>query len=131
MLGGSIGGVLLYTGKMKKPKTVAPFSFKEQTNQQMVDELNADYPISLKHNEDLVNRVHARYPLLDKSEVGIIIKAVFASFRDLLVLGKILNFNNLFFDTKLHFFDHRRDGRILPSLKVRISTPPKLRKHEE
>jgi hypothetical protein len=116
---------------MKKEKTIVPFSFKDRTNQQMVDELNANYPISLKHNEDLVTRVHARYPLLDKSEVGIIIKAVFASFRDLLVLGKILNFNNLFFDTKLHFFDHRRGGRILPSLKVRISTPPKLRKHEE
>jgi hypothetical protein len=97
----------------------------------MVDELNDNYPISLKYNEDLVNRVHAKYPLLDKSEVGIIIKAIFASFRDLLVLGKIMNFNNLFFDTKLHFFAHRRDGRILPSLKVRISTPPKLRKHEE
>lgn len=116
---------------MKKQKTVAPFSFKDQTNQRMVDELNTEYPISLKHNEDLVSRVHAKYPLLDKSEVGIIIKAVFASFRDLLVLGKILNFHNLFFDAKLHFFDHRRDGRILPSLKVRISTPPKLRKHEE
>jgi len=116
---------------MKKPKTIVPFSFKEQTNQQMVDELNDIYPISLKHNEDLVNRVYARYPLLNKSEVGLIIKAVFASFRDLLVLGKILNFHSLFFDTKLHFFDHRRDGHILPSLKVRISTPPKLRKHEK
>src|SRR5271166_3872749 len=115
---------------MKKTKTIVPFSFKDQTHQQMADELNNKYPISLKHNEDLVVRVQARYPLLDKAEVGIIIKAVFASFRDLLVLGKILNFNNLFFDTKLHFFDHRRDGHILPSLKVRISTPPKLRKHE-
>jgi hypothetical protein len=114
---------------MKKQKTVVPFSFKDMTNQQMVDSLNENYPISLKNNEDLVSRVHARYPLLDKSEVGIIIKAVFSSFRDLLVLGKVLNFNTLFFDTKLHFFEHRRDGRILPSLKVRMSTPPKLRKH--
>lgn len=116
---------------MKKPKTIVPFSFKDQSHQQMVDYLNDNYPISLKHNESLVNRVYARYPLLDKSEVGIIIKAVFSSFRDLLVLGKILNFNNLFFDTKLHFFDYRRGGRILPSLKVRISTPPKLRKNEK
>lgn len=116
---------------MKKEKTIVPFNFKDMTNQQMVDHLNETYPVSLKNNEDLVNRVHARYPVLDKSEVGIIIKAVFGSFRDLLVLGKILNFNSLFFDTKLHFFDHRRDGRILPSLKVRISTPPKLRKHDK
>lgn len=101
------------------------------SHQQMVDHLNENHPISLKHNEDLINRVHARYPVLDKSEVGIIVKAVFSSFRDLLVLGKIMNFNSLFFDAKLHFFDHRRDGRILPSLKVRISTPPKLRKHDK
>lgn len=116
---------------MKKEKTIVPFHFKDMTNQQMVDHLNENYAISLKNNEDLVNRVHARYPVLDKSEVGIIIKAVFGSFRDLLVLGKILNFNSLFFNTKLHFFDHRRNGRILPSLKVRISTPPKLRKHDK
>lgn len=115
---------------MKKQKTVVPFSFKYMTHQQMVDYLNENYPISLKHNEDLVERVHARYPLLDKSEVGIIVKAVFASFRDLLILGKVLNFNSLFFDTKLYFFEHRRAGRILPSLKVRMSTPPKLRKHD-
>jgi hypothetical protein len=117
-------------GSMKKPKTIVPFSFKGKTHRQMVDLLNIENPISLKHNEDLVNRVYARYPLLDKSEVGIIVKATFASFRDLLVLGKILNFNTLFFNTKLHFFDYRRNGRILPSLKVRISTPPKLRNHD-
>lgn len=116
---------------MKKPKTVVPFSFKDKTHQQMVDELNNKYPISLKYNEDLVNRVHDRYPLLDKSEVGIIIKAIFASFRDLLVLGKVLNFNGLFFDAKLHFFEYRHKGRILPSLRVRVTTPPKLRKNAE
>ena len=116
---------------MKKQKTVVPFSFRKMSHQEMVDHLNENYPISLKHNEDLVNRVHARYPLLDKHEIGIIVKAVFASIRDLLVLGKVLNFNTLFFDTKLHFFEHRRDGRILPSLKVRMSTPPKLRKHDD
>jgi hypothetical protein len=112
---------------MKKPKTVKPYYFRDLSHQQVVDQLNIDYPISLKHNQDLVDRVYHRYPLIDKSEVGIIIKAVFSSFRDLLILGKVLNFNNLFFDTKLHFFNHRRDGHILPSLKVRIATPPPLR----
>jgi len=94
----------------------------------MVDKLNDENPIDLKYNEDLVNRIHARYPLITKTQVSIIVKAVFKSFRDLLVLGDILNFNNLFFDTKLHFFDYRSNGHILPSLKVKISTPPPLRK---
>lgn len=115
---------------MKKPKTVRPFYFKEIEHQQVVDQLNDEYPVNIKHNEDLVNRVHARYPLIDKTQTSIIIKAIFQSFRDLLILGKVLNFNNLFFDAKLHFFDYRKDGHILPSLKVKISTPPPLRDHD-
>ena len=116
---------------MKKPKTAKLFYFKDQSHQQVVDYLNQFHPISLKHNQDLVERVYQRYPLIDKSEVGIIIKAVFSSFRDLLVLGKILNFNKLFFDTKLLIFAHRRGGHILPSLKVCISTPPPLRNYDK
>jgi hypothetical protein len=114
---------------MKKPKIVKPFYFSDRSHQQVVDQLNKDYPISLKHNQDLVERVYQRYPLIDKSEVGLIIKAVFSSFRDLLVLGKVLNFNNLFFDTKLLIFTHRRGDAIFPAIKVQISTPPPLRKH--
>ena len=113
---------------MKKPKRVKPFNFNNLSHQQMVDLLNVELPVNIKYNEDLVNRVYARYPLIDKSSVSLIIKSVFQSFRDLLVLGKVLNFNNLFFDTKLHFFDYRKNGHILPSLKVKISTPPPLRK---
>ena len=114
---------------MKKEKTVVPFEFKDYTHQQIVDQLNNLYPISLKHNEDLVNRVHARYPLLDKSEVGIIIKAIFSSFRDYLVLGKVMNFNKLFFDCKLLFFTHNRGSVISQAVKVQVTTPPQLRKH--
>ena len=113
---------------MKKQKTTRPFWFKDMTHKQMVDELNEEYPVNLRHNEDLVNRVHLRYPILDKTSISIIIKTVFQSFRDLMVLGSVLNFHKLFFDAKLHFFDYRKNGHILPSLKVKISTPPNLRK---
>jgi len=113
---------------MKKQKTTKPFWFKDMTHQQMVSKLNEDCPINLRYNEELVNRVHARYPILDKVSVSIIVTSVFQSIRDLMVMGKILNFNKLFFDTKLHFFDYRKGGHILPSLKVKISTPPNLRK---
>lgn len=114
---------------MKKAKVVKQFVFKDLSNQDVVDLLNADKPINLKYNEDLVNRIYARYPFISKSEIAIIVTAVFQSFRDLLILGKVLNFNNLFFDTKLYFFDYRKNGHILPSLKVKITTPPPLRNH--
>lgn len=113
---------------MKKPKVIKPFSFKDLSHQEVVDLINEHYPVNIKYNEDLVNRVYERYPVIDKYEIAIIIKAVFQSFRDLLILGKILNFNKLFFDMKFLFFDYRKNGHILPSLKVKISTPPPLRK---
>jgi len=116
---------------MKKLKSVRPFYFKNLEHQEVVDQLNIEYPVNIKYNEDLVNRVHARYPLIDKIQVSIIVKAIFQSFRDLLILGKILNFNNLFFDVKLLFFDYHKDGHILPSLKIKISTPPPLRQHDK
>lgn len=113
-------------GKLKED--VVSFSFKDHTRQEIVDQLNNENPISIKNQEDLVNRVHSRYPLLDKPEVGIIIKAIFASLRDLLVLGKVLNFNKLFFNMKLFFFTHQKKGAIFPAVKVKVSTTPKIRK---
>lgn len=113
---------------MKKQKTVNPFSFKNMDHQEMVDLLNDKNPISIKYNEDLINRIYARYPMLDKTTIAIIVKATFASFRDLLVLGEILNFHNLFFDTKLKFFTHVQNNIAYPALKVLVSTPPRMKK---
>ena len=59
----------------------------------------------------------------------IIIKSIFQSMRELLILGKILNFHNLFFDTKLHIFNH--NNKLRPALKVKMSTPPSLRSYEK
>lgn len=112
---------------MKKQKTIAPFNFEGLSKQQMVDLLNEEFPINIKYNEDLIDRICSKYPLLNKVQISIIVKAVFQSLRDLLVLGKILNFNNLLFDTKLLFYNFCRDGHIFPSLRVKISTPPPLR----
>lgn len=112
---------------MKKQKIVRPFFFTNMIKEDVVNILNRDIKINLKHNEDLIDRICSKYPLISKTEVSIIVTAVFQSFRDFLVLGKVLNFNKLFFDTKLYFFDYRKNGRILPSLKVKISTPPTIK----
>jgi len=113
---------------MKKQKIVRPFSFNGRSHQDMVDLLNKELPINLRYNEAMINRIHNKYPLISKTEISIIVRAVFQSFRDLLVLGNVLNFNGLFFDTKLFFFQRFRKGRIVPSMKVKLTTPPKLRK---
>lgn len=116
---------------MKKQKTITPFHFDGLSNQDMVDLLNNEYPINIKYNEDLINRICIKYPTLNKVEISIIVKSVFQSFRDLLILGKVLNFNNLLFDGKLLFYNFNINGNIFPSLRVKISTPPPLRIYDK
>lgn len=116
---------------MKKVKTVVPFSFRDQSKQEVVDLLNQENPVNLKYNEDLVNRIHQKYPIISRADVALIVRAAFQSIRDLMILGKVLNFNTLFFDAKLHFFQYRQGGHILPSLKVKVSTPPPMRSNDK
>lgn len=116
---------------MKKPKKVKEFYFKDINHEDLLKEIDDQIPIKLKYNENLINRVCARYPYLSKTEVSIIVLNIFKGFRDMLVLGNIMNFHNLFFDTKLYFFDYLHKGRKLPAMKIKISTPPKLKKIKE
>ncbi len=112
---------------MKKPKTVKEFSYKEISHEDFADELNKTIPVNLKYNEDLVERIHARYPFISKTQISIILTGVFQTFRDSLVVGNILNFHNLFFNTKIHIFDFTKKGHKVPAMKIKMSTPPKLK----
>jgi hypothetical protein len=73
------------------------------TDSDLAGHLDQDYPIKLTKLQDLIERVASRYPLIEKMEVSRIIKAIFESLRELLVLGCNLNFEKIFHDMKLNF----------------------------
>ena len=89
--------------------------------------LNKEIPVDIRYNEDLVDRVHQKYPILKKHEIALIIKKTFESMRDLLVLGKTLSFLNLFFDFKIHFYDRFSD-KIDQRVMIKIKTAKKIKK---
>jgi hypothetical protein len=113
---------------MTKPTAeIKPFFFKNLNDQEVIDLLNEEYPIKLIHNQDLINRIHARYPVIPKHEVSLIVLEIFKGIRELLIKGKRLSFNKIFFDMRFSFFTHTYLGRILPALKTKISMPLELR----
>jgi hypothetical protein len=80
---------------MLKLKKIKEYYFKEIDRKDMVDHLNSTLPVNIKYNEDLVDRVHSRYPLLDKTEVSVIVKAVFqAPVKELFKNGQELTLFN-------------------------------------
>lgn len=112
-----------------KAKPAPPFYFKDISHKEMVGILDQEYPITLKHNEELVNRVAAQYPILKKNQISLIIREVFRCLREFLILGKTINLVHSFYDTKLLFFQTKAKT-INPAVKIKISTSEEMRNHE-
>lgn len=91
--------------------------------QEIVDIINKELPISLKYNEDLVNRIHEKYPLISKAETAVIVKGVFQTMRDVLVSNQILHVASVFCHVKLKFFKRIES----PALSCYIFTPKSLK----
>lgn len=111
---------------MRFYQKVKPFFFKEngENLQRSMD------PIKLSHHADIVERIYARYPYLDKTSIAHIVIATLEVSRILLLKGCILNLIKFVMDCKLHFFQHVEDGIAYPSVKIRTSTPLKWKKRK-
>lgn len=62
----------------------------------LTNNLDKIFPIKLKHNEELIERVHARYPFISKAEIALTITEIFAEMRKQLFIGNILKIHKLF-----------------------------------
>lgn len=113
--------VVIGTLVMKQAHRIKPFFF---TSPNILQELEQEMPIKLKKLENLIDRVHRRYPIISKMEVALIIKTAFEGMRELLVSGCILNFNRFVTDMKLHFGTH---GPRFAKVKVKLMTSPQLK----
>ncbi len=113
---------------MKKIKKTTKLIFNEMTDQELIQIINRDYPINIMFLEKIIDRIYAKYPLIDKIEISIIVKAVFESIREFLILGYIINFNRFIFDMKLHAFEFATKTKVYLGLKVKTTTPPSIRK---
>lgn len=99
------------------------FHFIDISREQFCHLLNDKYPVKLRYNEDLINRIHTRYPLVDKAQIAIVVRGTFESFRDFLFMGKIINLYTLFFDFKA--FVYKKSEKF--SLKSSIKTPSEIK----
>ena len=110
---------------MKNKKNGNSFEFKEISKEEMVNIINSKHPIKLNKISYFADKIHERYPVATKTEVVMVLKEVFETIREMLVLGYVINFNKLFFDTKLYFFSPSK-GKA--AVKVQAKTPPPLKK---
>lgn len=90
---------------------IREFNFKNLTKEQMVEIVDKKFPISLRYNEELIEKVHSRYPLITKAEVAVIVKFVFETMREFMILCKVINFNKVFINLKMYFSKRKVFGK--------------------
>lgn len=100
------------------------YEFTNLSKEQLAAETRLEIPIKLKKIEDIIDKIHTRYPAASKSEITFVVKEVFETIRESLILGDTINFSRFLSDTKLYFFK-RRDKMIV---KVKLRTSKFLKK---
>lgn len=103
------------------------FCYKHKSYQEVVDIINDELPIKLVHNQDLIDRVSEKYPLLTKAEIAVIVKGTFQTIRDVIISNKILNINNFLCHSKIYFLRRKSDKNIF-NFYFSIITPNGLKK---
>lgn len=106
-----------------------PLIFKDMNVEQFIKELNREFPIHLEYQKDLIDRVHARYPVLERSQIAYLIKNIFIVIRELLLRGKVLQLREIFNNTRLEVITNEKVGHLGSNHAVRLTakTPPHLK----
>lgn len=93
----------------------------------LIKDLDVELPISLEHIQPIIDRIHLRYPILNKYEIVIIVNSFFKIVRSLMVSGDTLSINGLFPHMKLLEFNKIRKNKFSRIVKVKLSTPRKMK----
>ncbi len=112
---------------MKTQKKIRAFYFNELSSEDLIKLVNSELPINIKHLEIIVDKIYTKYPLIDKAEISIIVRAVFESIREFLILGYIINFNKFFSNMRFYFSEFVLKTQTFIGMKVQITTPPHIK----
>lgn len=85
-------------------------------------------PISLEEIQPLIDRIHARYPVISRYEVVIIIKSFFETIRHLMIIdGSTLSINSLWANFFLNVYPRSGWGKSWIEFRVKLTTPRDIR----
>ena len=90
----------------------------------MPNDLDTELPISLKHLQDVVERVSKRYPHIPSYQIALITRSFFQTLRELLFEHEGISISGLF--TRFHLISYSRND--YDNIQVSLNTPRNLRK---
>ena len=96
---------------------------------QLIEDINVNYPIKLKHIEDVINKIHNEYPFIEKNIIIIIVKYFFESLREVLILGHTIKINNYLTNMKLNIYNKFIKKSYYLAIKTKLKTAKNIRNY--
>ena len=92
---------------------------------EVLDTMASERPIKLIYNEDLLNRIHNRYPTLTKTEITLIVKAIFEEIRYAIFSNKIIRIYKIFSEFKSYMGN---PSKVFPAyFIINMNTPEDIK----
>jgi hypothetical protein len=93
-------------------------------------QLDQELPIKISSLNEIINRIHTKYPLVSKIEVVLIVKSFFETIRYLFYINETISINNFVGRMKLNKFFRIKKNKILNCFNAQIATPGIYKKKE-
>lgn len=92
-----------------------------------MNDLNREFPISLAHMQHIIDRIHTRYPLVEKYDITLITKTFFETVRSIMLDGGSVSIVNFFTNMHLYSFDKIRKNKYSRIVKIKLNTSRKIK----
>ena len=86
-----------------------------------------DRPISLIHIQHIIDRIYDRYPLVEKHQIAVVVKAFFEILRFTLLAGDTISIINMFSKMHLYHFSRIQNNKFSRVVKVKLRTARNLK----
>lgn len=90
-------------------------------------DINTNLPISLENIQPIIDRIHLKYPVVNKYEITLVVKSFFECIREILIAGDTISINSFFSKMHLISFYKMRKNKISKVVKVKLTTPRKFK----
>ncbi len=108
----------------RRKNKAALIAFQEDLN---FDDLNREYPISIKDLNPIIDRIALKYPNVQRADISLMIKIFWEEIRNQLLNGKTIHINQCLQQTHLYPYYKIKKNKIIVNMRIRTITPTKLR----
>lgn len=88
-----------------------------------LEKIDQELPLNLHELSDVVAAVALKYPLLKKSQIGLICRTFLEEMRSQVLMGNSVNLKGVLYNMRMYTYCKLKRGKLVYNTRVQVSTP--------